>query len=77
MIVNKALKASVIIPTYNRCRSLERALQTVADVDFPREQFEVVVVDNNSNDDTPKVAKQFRNSGIALKYVKEPRLSFV
>ena len=48
----------------------------MAELDFPREQFEVVVVDNNSTDDTPGVAHQFRDIGIALKYVKETRLSF-
>ena len=76
MSVTQKVKASVIIPTYNRCRSLERALQSVAELDFPREQFEVVVVDNNSNDDTPNVAYRFRDAGITLKYVKETRLSF-
>ncbi len=76
MSLNQKVKASVIIPTYNRCRSLERALQSVAEVHFPHEQFEVVVVDNNSNDDTPNVAHRFANSDIELKYLKEPRLSF-
>jgi GT2 family glycosyltransferase len=76
MSLNQRVKASVIIPTYNRCRSLERALQSVAEVHFPHEQLEIVVVDNNSNDDTPNVAHRFANSDIELKYVKEPRLSF-
>jgi GT2 family glycosyltransferase len=73
---NKNIKVSIIIPTYNRCQSLERALQSIAKLDFPREQFEVVVVDNNSSDATPEVADKFRNVGIAMKYVKEIRLSF-
>ena len=76
MSATQKVKASIIIPTYNRCQSLERALQSVAELDFPRGQFEVVVVDNNSNDDTPNVAHRFRNAGMALKYVKETRLSF-
>lgn len=73
---NKNIRVSVIIPTYNRSQSLDRALQSVAELDFPREQFEVVVVDNNSSDNTPEVADKFRNVGISLKYVKETRLSF-
>lgn len=76
MSATQKLKVSVIIPTYNRCRSLERALQSVVELDFPHGQFEIVVVDNNSNDGTPNVAQRFSNTGIALKYVKEPRLSF-
>lgn len=73
---SKNIKVSVIIPTYNRSQSLERALRSIAGLDFPREQFEVVVVDNNSSDATPEVADKFRNVGIPLKYVKETRLSF-
>lgn len=76
MSATQEVRASVIIPTYNRCQSLQRALQSVAELDFPRGQFEVVVVDNNSNDDTPNVAHRFRDAGITLRYVKETRLSF-
>ena len=69
-------KASIIIPTYNRSQSLERGLRSITALEFPREAFEVVIVDNNSTDDTPNVAAQFRDSGVSLKYVKEERLSF-
>ena len=69
-------RASVIIPTYNRCHSLERALQSVKELQFPRDQFEVVVVDNNSSDNTPGVSDKFRATGVPVKYVKETRLSF-
>lgn len=76
MYLAKLIKATVIIPTYNRCLSLRRVIESVSRLDFPREQFEIVVVNNNSSDDTPKVAFSFCNSGITLKYVKEERLSF-
>lgn len=71
-----AIKNSIIIPTYNRCRSLERTLESIMKLDFPREEFEVVIVDNNSKDDTKGVAEKFRNKGIKIKYVRERRLSF-
>jgi glycosyltransferase involved in cell wall biosynthesis len=70
------IDVSVIIPTYNRCQSLATALDSVAAVDFDRDAFEVVVVDNNSTDDTPQVAERFRQAGLQLVYVKEERLSF-
>lgn len=76
MSTTQKIRASIIIPTYNRCQSLERALQSVAKLDLPGGQFEVVVIDNNSTDNTPNVAHRFRNAGIPLKYVKETRLSF-
>lgn len=37
---------SIVIPTYNRPRPLGLCLQAVARLDFPRERFEVIVVDD-------------------------------
>ena len=37
---------SIIIPTYNRPQQLARCLMSIAKLDYPREQFEVVVVND-------------------------------
>lgn len=73
---DQQIVASVIIPTYNRCKSLQRALKSLMKLNFPRNRYEVIVVDNNSNDDTPNVVEKFQNAGLEVKYVKEIRLSF-
>jgi GT2 family glycosyltransferase len=39
---------SVIIPTYNRLPALRRCLDALARLDYPRERFEVIVVDDGS-----------------------------
>lgn len=77
MNVNQDIKASVIIPTYNRSGSLSKALASLAGLDFPRDQWEVVVVDNRSTDDTRQVAESAIDKlGLNIKYVWEDRLSF-
>lgn len=43
------LRASVIIPTYNRPESLKRTLVSLANQDFNNEIFEVIVVDDGSS----------------------------
>jgi glycosyltransferase involved in cell wall biosynthesis len=43
-------RVSVVIPTYNRAADLQRALNSVLAQSFT--DWEVVVVDNNSTDDT-------------------------
>ena len=39
---------TVVVPTFNRTDSLEACLQALAAQDFPRDRFEVVVVDDGS-----------------------------
>lgn len=39
---------SIIVPTYKRREPLARCLQAVASLDFPRDRFEVLVVDDGS-----------------------------
>jgi GT2 family glycosyltransferase len=68
--------ASIIIPTYNRVESLRRAVRSILEQTAPRDSFEVVVVDNNSTDDTPRVASEFAPGGLAIRSVSETRLSF-
>lgn len=46
------IKVSVIIPTYNRREILLRALAALADQTYPAAQFEVLVCDDGSTDDT-------------------------
>src|SRR5579863_1127417 len=51
---------TVILCTYNRCQSLARALDSVAVSVVPEAiEWEVLVVDNNSNDQTETVVKDF------------------
>jgi glycosyltransferase involved in cell wall biosynthesis len=52
---------------------LKRALQSVVDQDFPRDAFEVVVIDNASTDNTAVTVNTFRNL-VRLRYVHEPRI---
>lgn len=51
---------SVILCTYNRCRSLAKALDSVAASELPDPvDWEVLVVDNNSSDQTREVVARF------------------
>lgn len=55
------MKISVILCTYNRCQSLIRALESVAVSILPAEiEWDVLVVDNNSRDNTRTVVEDFK-----------------
>jgi len=58
---------SVIIPTNNRAELLEAALQSFARQRMSADDFEVVVVDDGSVDDTPAVCRRFC-AELPLKY---------
>ena len=53
----KRPQVSFIIPVLNGERDIERCLLSVRRLNFPREQCEVFVVDNGSNDKTHKIVK--------------------
>jgi glycosyltransferase involved in cell wall biosynthesis len=46
-------KVSVIVPVYNPGPHIDDLLRTVMDQSLPRDQYEVVFVDDGSTDDTP------------------------
>lgn len=53
------LDFSVVIPTYNRPDSLKECLHSLYRSDFPREKFEIVVVDDGSSESYQKVREAF------------------
>jgi len=59
---------SVIIPTYNRADSLNRALRSLASQTY--KNFEVIVSDDGSTDHTEKVVSSFQND-LNIKYIWE------
>ncbi|MEJ2748451.1 MAG: glycosyltransferase, partial [Anaerolineae bacterium] len=54
-LLMKDLTFSVIVPTYERPLPLAHCLQALSGLDFPREDFEVIVVDDGGNVDLTAV----------------------
>lgn len=67
------LKVTVAIPTYNRADFLRQTLAGLATQQFPRDHFEVLVIDNNSRDHTRAVVEEFAGNHPAPRYVHEPQ----
>src|SRR5574340_52790 len=66
------MKASVIICTYNRADLLKESILSVQNQDFPSDQYEIIVVDNNSADDTKDVVTETaKDSPVRIIYVFE------
>lgn len=61
-------KVSILVPTYNRSALLKQSINSILVQSYSN--FEIVVVDNNSIDDTEQVIREFADPRI--KYFKNP-----
>jgi glycosyltransferase involved in cell wall biosynthesis len=62
---------SVIVCTYNGANVLAGCLESLAGQTSDKGRFEVIVVDNNSTDETQEIAGTFSNKFINFRIVKE------
>src|ERR1700693_5007611 len=60
---------SVIIPTWNRAALLQQALESLADQSIRQDEYELVVVDDGSSDETPEVC-QAAAARLPLRYFR-------
>jgi glycosyltransferase involved in cell wall biosynthesis len=53
-------KISIIIAAYNEEKLLPKCLKALINQNYPKDAFEIIVVDNNSSDTTSQIAKQYK-----------------
>jgi glycosyltransferase involved in cell wall biosynthesis len=56
------LSMSVVVITRNRAGILGDCLKSLVEQDFPKDQYELVVIDDGSADKTPEVVKSFQST---------------
>ncbi|TDJ07312.1 MAG: glycosyltransferase [Deltaproteobacteria bacterium] len=61
---------SIIIPTYNRCAYLFRAIESVLSQTY--QDFELLIIDDGSTDDTEKHVRDLIKENKKIKYIKTP-----
>lgn len=65
---------SAVICTHNRANYLTKAIQSLLEQHAPKEQYEIIVVDNYSTDSTKEVVEQFSSSHQNIRYIYESTL---
>ena len=63
---------SVIICTYNNVELLKRSLSAILNQSLENNKFEILVIDNNSDDGTEEYIKEIISLHENLRYIKEP-----
>jgi len=63
------VKISVIVPVYNAAPYLEACIQCLLSQNFPEQQYEVIMIDNNSTDGSGTIIQRHPD----VQYLKEER----
>ncbi len=71
-MINKKIFLSVVIPAYNEEVVIGKCLKSVINQTLPADRYEVIVIDNNSADQTAKIAAE-----LGAKVVREPNQGLV
>jgi glucosyl-dolichyl phosphate glucuronosyltransferase len=69
-----APRMSIVIGTLNRADAIGRSIQSVLDQDFPKDRYEILVVDNGCTDGTEQLVRGMSATASNVRYVKEPKL---
>lgn len=68
------MRFSIIIPTFNRRSSLKNTLESLLNLNYSPENYEIIVVDNGSIDNTRQMVEAIVKSNISgrIRYYYEP-----
>jgi len=72
------IEISAVICTYNRANLINKALDSLLDQTLKKNLYEIIVINNNSNDATKKVLERYFSDNELIRYFSEPKqgLSF-
>jgi glycosyltransferase involved in cell wall biosynthesis len=70
-VCNGKIRVSVVMPFYNAGATIARAIQSILDQTYCN--FELLLVDNNSTDNSTVIAREFAQNDKRIVLLQEPR----
>ena len=67
---------SVIVCTHNRAAILTDCVDSLLTQTIDKSRFEIIIVDNNSTDNTEEIAKDFAKNNSNIKYLQEKTVGY-
>lgn len=66
-------EVSVIIPSYNAERTIQKCIQSVIELDYPKEKLELIVINDGSEDSTEEKIKELikENKELQIKLISQ------
>ncbi len=63
-------KITILIPAHNKEKEIKDTLESIRNLNYPKDKIEIIVIENASTDNTYKVAKSFEKKMKNLKVLK-------
>ncbi len=64
------LDVDIVVPAYNACETIGLCIESLLAQDYPREKYGIIIVDNNSTDNTAEIIRKY-----PVTYMFEPKQS--
>ncbi len=61
---------SVLVPAYNEEANIEQCVQSLVAQDYPRDKFEIVIIDDQSTDATAAIAQKLSQQYSNVRYIR-------
>ncbi len=61
-------KVSLIVATYNEAKVIQRKLMNIQELEYPKDDLEIIIVDSASTDNTVELAKAFLENQSTLSF---------
>ncbi len=52
---------SILIPAYNEEGNIAKTIRSILNLDYPKEKIKIIVINDNSTDNTKEIASKFKN----------------
>jgi len=73
-VFDKKMEISIVVPAYNEEKRIKPTLKKIYDYfEKSRLQFEIIIVDDGSKDDTEKVVREFTQTHSEVKLIKHEK----
>lgn len=72
---SKPVPVSIIVPCFNEGKTIGKTIQSLLELDYPKEMIEIIVVDDKSSDDSVATARQYEKKYKNVKVIVNKRNS--